>query len=1147
MKKFFLLLLLVSSQFVYSQCFDCAKNYGGWVGDETAGIEKTVDGMVYMVEAEWESTINKYDFDCNLIWSKQINSLFSDLRSVTSDEFGNIYILMNFTLNPSAGPEPWNVDGFEVFSGLNFFKLSPDGTILWSRHFYGSNVSGMQRIYYYQNTLLITGTFPTGLTFPNGLSFSFPYTDHPRAFIAKYNSDGDFIDAVYHGTGIENFMNSEFDSEGNIYLTNIHYNHHYSNLVKFNSSLQLSWSTELSNSNTNDTSVYIPQGLRYNNENNKVYIWGAISQTTTILGNTYFVSDSNGLFQSVLTEFDATDGTLTNIERFDNNSVNSDYSSSSLGFRGAAFMAEKDNYLYVFTGFRETMVFSNATVTSTPNTSEIIAGPNISYQEELVLFRVDLSDFSSEFVTKSYGVPNLNYSVIECAGAIVFNGDDLYLTASFESNPMQINGSIINNNSGNNDSDAMYYKFNINDTGGGVTFSNSCLSDNTDFYLSGNFDSVEWDFDDPASGALNTSTDTNPTHVFTNAGTYNVSTTVNCGNGTETKITAVTITNIPTINQIDDLYSCEDEYGSQISSSFNTTQIENDLIGNQSDIIISYFDADGNELPSPLPNPMTNTVEGTQTITARLAKATNQNCYVETSFNLVTIPLPEPIDSFSIYACDEDNDGFTLFDLSSIADEVLTDPVNFEIVFIDNTGNEIPEDETDDYGNNSVDEVITLRMVNLQTQCYSETPVSLVPKPAPVANNIDEVIGCDSNGDGIANFSLSEIRNQVLAGQTGLEVSYFDADGNPFPTPMPIPFRNTVPYNQQMIVRVTDPDTGCYGEATVSLKVTDKPKINQPQDRYACEDSSGIGTFDTSGLDEEITGGQTGLTVAYFNADGVALPSPLPVNFNNTVPYHQTMYVKVYNSQYPECYSETLFDLNVNKRPVINLEEEYTICELQSYLRLTVAPNYHSYEWKFNEDGTVVSTNYYANLTKAGSYTLTVSKTQYGLSCESSFTFVLNKTPVVEIAEVHYSELGNNQIEVITTGGYDPEYSLDGINYTSNNWFTGLSGGIYTVYVRDREGCGEDTREVILLDYPHYFTPNGDGVNDYWQIFGISKFPLSKTYIFDRYGKLLTYLPAQSIGWDGKYNGAIMPSSDYWFKTILDNGFIFSGHFALKR
>lgn len=113
--------------------------------------------------------------------------------------------------------------------------------------------------------------------------------------------------------------------------------------------------------------------------------------------------------------------------------------------------------------------------------------------------------------------------------------------------------------------------------------------------------------------------------------------------------------------------------------------------------------------------------------------------------------------------------------------------------------------------------------------------------------------------------------------------------------------------------------------------------------------------------------------------------------------------------------------------------------------------------------------------------------------------------------------------------------------------FNNVSGGVFKVYVRDKKGCGFDELEIVLIDYPKFFTPNNDNYNEYWHINGIVKFPNSVINIFDRYGKFLKKLEYDDIGWDGNFNGNPEPSSDYWFTVELGDGRDFNGHFSLKR
>ncbi|MNR37812.1 hypothetical protein D3C85_1558660 [compost metagenome] len=85
------------------------------------------------------------------------------------------------------------------------------------------------------------------------------------------------------------------------------------------------------------------------------------------------------------------------------------------------------------------------------------------------------------------------------------------------------------------------------------------------------------------------------------------------------------------------------------------------------------------------------------------------------------------------------------------------------------------------------------------------------------------------------------------------------------------------------------------------------------------------------------------------------------------------------------------------------------------------------------------------------------------------------------------------------------------------------------------------------MDYPRYFTPNGDTYHDLWAIENSNLLPDYKIFIFDRYGKLLKQMNKNSTGWNGQFNGQELPSDDYWFTLTFDDGKNVKGHFSLKR
>ncbi|MGB5555463.1 MAG: T9SS type B sorting domain-containing protein [Flavobacteriaceae bacterium] len=185
-------------------------------------------------------------------------------------------------------------------------------------------------------------------------------------------------------------------------------------------------------------------------------------------------------------------------------------------------------------------------------------------------------------------------------------------------------------------------------------------------------------------------------------------------------------------------------------------------------------------------------------------------------------------------------------------------------------------------------------------------------------------------------------------------------------------------------------------------------------------------------------------------------------------------------------------------------------------------------------------------LDSAGSYTYTVGTG----SCQANATVQITIGNVPEISAVDIFDIDNMiQVVVSVVEPNEIEYSLDGVTFQNENTFEDLQAGEYIIYVRSLNGCGTATEslEIIgIFDYPKFFTPNQDGINDTWQI-EQQRLPDTKTYIYDRYGKLLKILVGENERWDGTYRNKKMPSTDYWFKAVSNQEIIFKGHFTLKR
>jgi len=677
----------------------------------------------------------------------------------------------------------------------------------------------------------------------------------------------------------------------------------------------------------------------------------------------------------------------------------------------------------------------------------------------------------------------------------------------------------------------------------------NCFCDNTlNFTLNSDSDAIQWNFGDATTGVLNTSTDKKASHSFSNEGSYTISATFTKGSVTNTITKVVSVNGLPDISEPTDLVSCSNEANNPYD--FNALKDIEILNGASLDDFEIYYyttleNAQENRYRLSMPHTITNSNE---TIYARVQSTTNIKCFVVTEFQVTFEDPPIANPAQSLLVCDDDFDGFALFNLTPLESIVIGNQVNSTMEYLDNEGKIIPSGSLSAYQNSTTAvETITLRVTNTQTNCSAETTVNLIVHSRPVVNTLDELIGCDNDGDGISEyFDTSMVEANVVDNLSDMDITYFDSNGNQI-VEFPNPYTNTIPFQETIVVRVTNVNTMCFTETNLDLRTSNRPQINDVGNFFECGDDEGFAFFDTSKIVTQLIGTQTGLKVSFYDANENRLNDFVSNTFRNQTPFLQQILVRVENELNASCYTESSFDLIVNTLPKLNLQESYFLCDLEPSIQLEVNMDFDSFSWTF-EDGTQISTTAEATIALEGNYTLTVNKNIDGINCQKSFPFTLVRSDLPQIEKVEFQDLSpQNYIEIIATGNGDFEYSIDGITYFDDNIFKNVLGGVYTVYVRDKRGCGEDRAEVILVDYPRFFTPNGDNINDHWQIFGGTNYPNSEIFIYDQYGKMITQFSSSDTGWDGTYNQNQMPSSDYWFKADLGNGRIFKGHFALKR
>ena len=270
--------------------------------------------------------------------------------------------------------------------------------------------------------------------------------------------------------------------------------------------------------------------------------------------------------------------------------------------------------------------------------------------------------------------------------------------------------------------------------------------------------------------------------------------------------------------------------------------------------------------------------------------------------------------------------------------------------------------------------------------------------------------------------------------------------------------------------------------------------------------------FDLNLKDDDILNGlgASEYMISYHESldDAHAGVDPLPLSYT-TENLEESIYFRVENAN--ECYEVGMFDLKVILPPEFDLEPQYILCVSSENASVVLEPLYidtgldqelYNFRWYLN--GEIISNNDASLMVlNEGEYSVIATNVEK-TGCEiEEFTEVILSSPPNVVAEVSsLAFVESNTIEVTAYGAGTDNYiyQIDGGEWQENNIFRDVPIGEHTILVKDVLGCGERSISIMVLDYPRFFTPNGDGHNDTWRIKGLKNQPEAKIYIFDRYG-----------------------------------------------
>jgi gliding motility-associated-like protein len=653
--------------------------------------------------------------------------------------------------------------------------------------------------------------------------------------------------------------------------------------------------------------------------------------------------------------------------------------------------------------------------------------------------------------------------------------------------------------------------------------------------------------------------------------------------------------NTPVVTPLVELFQCDDDADGFVS--FNLTEANELISTNYLNEIFTYYtnQADAQTAVNAIGNPIayTNTDPSAAPDILYVRTQNSDGCFAVSQLNLLvsTTNVPQTF-QLAYEVCDDtvidgdDHNGIARFDFSN-ADTQIRNlfPIGqaLTITYYETLNDALAEiNAIPDISNHRNDASPSVQNIyvridsDLDNACLGlGHHITLTVNPVPEVVAVTDFIVCEDNTDGFFDFDLESKTSEVLNGQdpTTFAVTYHEtqADADTNTAALVSPYTNLS--NPQLIyVRTTNTITGCSKSVvSFNLEVQEEVQANQNMPTYIiCDefgDNDGFAEFDLRSQDALVLDGQdpADYSVSYHltQLDADLAVNPISDIYEN-ITNPQTIYARVSDITIANsiCWATTEISLQVNVLPIFDLDDEYLLClntngtevvELP-VLETQLSDMDYSFEWSLNGSVLPIETASSLMPSVGGTYSVLVTNNITG--CQNTDSAIVNESsPPIVTAEVTSLMFATNHIVEVTATGLGIsvyEYSLDNGAWQDSNTFENVSLGVHIVTVRDKNGCGLASTSVLVIDYPEFFTPNGDGYNDTWNIAGIATQPNAVVYIFDRFGKLLKQLSPTGSGWNGTYNGVNLPTSDYWFSVEYNEPIDgkrkeFKAHFTLKR
>ncbi|WP_299514321.1 PKD domain-containing protein [Mucilaginibacter sp.] len=289
----------------------------------------------------------------------------------------------------------------------------------------------------------------------------------------------------------------------------------------------------------------------------------------------------------------------------------------------------------------------------------------------------------------------------------------------------------------------------------------------------------------------------------------------------------------------------------------------------------------------------------------------------------------------------------------------------------------------------------------------------------------------------------------------------------------------------------------------------------------------------------------------------------MPANkkYTHHYPIFYTPAQQTYNIRM-EVYSGGICTNTISKNIVINANPSVTLmannnpvgtsltfCQADAAIQIAENKGIYNGTGVFSGPGISSTGLFDPKVSGIGTFTINYLFTATTTACTYGTTFqvTVNTTPAVTIP-AEYTVLDGGEVTlapVATISNGTLTYKWTPSAGLSRDDIAGpiaspSADTKYTLMVSSDKGCSAAAQTLVTVlkspVVPNTFTPNGDGINDTWDIKYLSSYPHCTIEVLNRYGERVYFSNNYPVAWDGRYKGADLPVGTYYYIINPNSG-----------